>query len=192
MKLINKFLLNQIAMAIFGVMVCLPMPMFGKVALIIASLVAALFFVALLYDNAWDEGFRDSNRISNGRLNFRAFHGARVALFAYIPTILFWSIWAVSVVLNRLGVEFLNSVGAVCKAIVVFFCNATYLGIVYTFNNQVNEVALLLSELVCLLPAVIAYFLGYRLGIIDKQIKTVFGIKPTLGEGAKNQKNKQK
>ena len=89
MDLVNKFLLNQIVMSILGIMVCLPMAMFGDAAMILASVFASVFFACLLYDNAWDKGFKDSNRVSNNRLKYRPFHGAKVALFAYAPSLLF-------------------------------------------------------------------------------------------------------
>lgn len=192
MNLINKFWLNQIALSILGIMVCLPMPSFGTAALIIASLFSAIFFISLLYDNAWDEGFKDSNRVSNGRLPLRPFHGAKIAVFAYAPSILFWVLWAVPTLLNCIGVETLNAFGVVGKTLVLFFCNGTYLGLVYTTLNYIDEVYLLLIALVCFIPAIISYGLGYRLGLADKQIKTLFGFKPALGDGAKKPEKSKK
>ncbi|MBE6678355.1 MAG: hypothetical protein E7597_06145 [Ruminococcaceae bacterium] len=185
MDLVNKFWLNQIAMSILGIMVCLPMVMLGNAGLIIASVFASAFFLCLLYDNAWDRGFKDSNKVSNKRLEFRPLHGAKVAVFAYAPSLFFLSLWALSVIFNVFGIEVFNSVGVIGKAVVELFCNGTYLGIAYVLLEYIEEPYSIFVVAMCFLPAIGAYGLGYRLGLADKQIKTFFGMKPALGEGAK-------
>ncbi len=200
MKLVNKFLLNQIALSIFGLMVCIPLqalgksmgsdnPEFtGKLYTTIGSILASLFFLYLLYDNAWDEGVRDRNRVSNGRLAYRPFFGAKVALVAYIPTLVFVVPGVISAILRFFDLQFLAGVELVCQAIVMIFFGGTYVGIVFTFNTPHNIVMLIYA--LCLLPAIFAYMLGYRMGLNDKQLKTYIGMKPTLGVDEKSKKKK--
>lgn len=189
MKLVNKFILNQIALSIFGFMVCIAISSFGEWEGIITSVFASLFFCALLYDAAWDEGARDRNRVSNGRLPFRPFHGAKVALFAYIPSLIFILPGVVSTILRLNGVHFLETVEVICKAITMVLGFGTYLGIAYAFTSADLEISMLIFA-ACIIPAVVAYYLGYRLGLADKQLKTLVGMKPSLGYGAQKQKKK--
>lgn len=199
MKLVNKFWINQIAMSIFGIMVCGALSSFGTTWAIVASALSSFFFAALLYDNAWDEGFRDRNRVTNGRLKFRPFHGAKIALFAYIPTLIFLIPAVISTIIRLCGKDIMSSVEAVCKA-VILLTNGTYFGIFigtspveYTQTNGVTQVTgddiSMLIAVACLIPAVFAYLLGYRLGLADKQIKTVFGAKPALSADTKKAKD---
>ncbi len=192
MKLINKFLLNQIAISIMGMMVSIALSAINRAAMLAGSLVTSLLFVSLLYDNAWDEGARDRNRVSNGRLKYRPFHGAKVALFAYIPTLIFIIPGVFNSTLRLFGIHLIDSVEAICKAVVLFFLNGSYLGFVYAANDTLinNGVDIsLFVALACLIPGIVAYLLGYLMGLKDKQIKEYLGMKPSLGDGAKKPTN---
>lgn len=183
MKLIHKFLIFQVAMALFGFTVILSASAFGETAALAATTGASVFFLALLYDSAWEEGARDRNRIINGRLKKRPLHGAYVALFAYIPTYVFVLPCAVLTVLLLCGTslpDFFGSVLTVCKSILIFFCHGMYLGFTSCFAD-LSPNGFPLFFLLYPLPAMVAYGFGYFLGAEDKQIKTVFGMKPSTG-----------
>lgn len=181
MKLIHKFLLNQIAIGLFGFMVIISTSMMSQTAMIIATVCAALFFCALLYDGAWEEGARDRNRILNGRLKKRPFHGAAVALFAYIPSMLFVIPSVVLTLISLAGVSAVDGVLTVFTTISLFVCNGMYLGFSWMLAGAMPK-AYPLFFLLYFIPAVFAYFLGYYLGTEDVQIKTFFGMKPTTGD----------
>lgn len=186
MKLIHKFLLFQLAMALFGFTVILSSSAFGNTAAVIATVAATLFFTALLYDAAWEEGERDRNRILNGRLKKRPLHGAKVALFSYIPTMFFVAIDAVLTVVMLCGAslpKFFELVLTVSNAILLFLAFGMYLGFSYVLADFVPRAYTLFFVLYAI-PAVLAYGLGYYLGTQDKQIKTLFGMKPSLGKPA--------
>lgn len=184
MKLIHKFLLNQFAISLFGFMVIIALSAMSESAMIIATVCSALFFAVLLYDSAWDEGIHDRSKITNGRLENRPFHGAAVALFAYIPTMIFVCPTVILSVLSALGINAVDGALTVLSAISLFLCNGMYLGFSYIlaeiFPNMYQ-----LFFLAYLLPAIFAYGLGYYLGIHDVQIKTVFGMKPTTNASKK-------
>ena len=184
MKLIHKFLLNQFALSLFGFMTIMAMSSFGTMAMYVTTVLAALFFASLLYDNAWDEGARDRNKIFNGRLTARPFHGVKVALFSYIPTLVFLIPLLVITIVSLAGVNALDSLMSVLKAIVIFIFNGMYLGFSYGLPDIFPETQCLFYILY-LLPALIAYGLGYYLGTEDKQIKTFFGLAPTTDEPKK-------
>lgn len=181
MKLIHKFLLNQFAISLFGFMVIIALSAMSRSAMIVATVCSALFFAALLYDSAWDEGIRDRSKITNGRLTERPFHGAAVALFSYIPTLIFVLPTVALSLLSAFGVNAVDGALTVLSAISLFLCNGMYLGFSYLlaeiFPNMYH-----LFFLAYLLPAIFAYGLGYYLGIKDVQIKTMFGMKPSTNK----------
>lgn len=184
MKLIHKFLLNQLAMTLFGFMTIIAMSSFGEIAMYITTFLAAFFFLSLLYDNAWDEGARDRNKITNGRLSPRPMHGVKVALFSYIPTYLFLIPFVVLTFISLMGVTSVDAVAAVFKAFVIFLCNGMYLGFSYGLPDLFPQTYGFFFILY-LIPAIVAYGLGYYLGTEDVQIKTKFGMAPTTDEPKK-------
>jgi len=187
MKLIHKFLLNQLALSLFGFMTIISMSSFGELAMYVTTVLAALFFVSLLYDNAWDEGARDRNKITNNRLTPRPFHGVKVALFAYIPTYLFLVPYVVLTAVSLLGVKVLDPLAAIFKAVTIFLCNGMYLGFSYGLPDVFPQTYGFFFVLY-LVPAVVAYGLGYYLGTKDLQLKTFLGMAPTTNEPVKKSK----
>ena len=183
MKLVHKFVLNQVAIGLFGFMVVFVMSSFGFAAEMAATVFSTLFFLSLLYDNAWDEGARDKNRISNGRMEFKPFLGAKIALMAYIPTfvLLFFSL--VNGILELFGITFMNGVCLVTNAIVLFFSHGMYLGFSSWYNTLLgtgySSIFLTLFFFALMIPAIFAYTLGYYLGAKDLQIKMLFGAAPS-------------
>ena len=189
MKLIHKFLLNQVAISIFGFTVILATSALSPTAMMISTVFASLFFVSLLYDSAWEEGERDRNRILNGRLEKRPLHGMKVALFAYIPTFLFVIPAFILTLFAVFGIRFWRPVLMVCTAVSLFVCNGMYLG----FSNALAGVfptGYVLFTPLFLIPGILAYTLGYYLGIKDIQLKTFIGMKPTTGSPEKKKKRK--
>lgn len=184
MKLIHKFLLNQFAISLFGFMVIIALSAMSESAMIIATVCSALFFAVLLYDSAWDEGIHDRSKITNGRLEERPFHGASVALFSYIPTMIFVLPTVVLTLFSAFGINVVDSALTVLSTVSLFLCNGMYLGFSYIlaeiFPNMYQ-----LFFLAYLLPGIFAYGLGYYLGIKDVQIKTMFGMKPTTNASKK-------
>lgn len=181
MKLIHKFLINQIAISLFGLTVILATSAFSKMAMVIATICAAVFFNFLLYDSAWDEGAKDRNKVINGRLKERPAHGALVALFANIPTLIFVVPNALLCILALFGLHTFDAVRVVLSILSVFVCNGMYLG----FSDLLTDVfpnTYQLFLLFYVVPSVFSYWLGYLLGLKDKQIKTLFGMKPSTGE----------
>ncbi len=187
MKLIHKFLLNQLAMSLFGFMTIIAMSAFGDIAMYVTTVIAACFFVSLLYDNAWDEGARDRNKITNNRLSPRPFHGVKVALFAYIPTYLFLVPFVVLTAISLMGYTAVDSVAAVFKAFTIFLCNGMYLGISYGLPDIFPQTYGFFFVLY-LIPAILGYGLGYYLGTKDIQLKTYFGMAPTTDQPIKKSK----
>lgn len=197
MKLVNGFVLNQLALSVFGFMVCIAMSEISETVSIITSILASLFFCSLLYDSAWTEGDRDRNRVSNGRLPLRPLHGAKVALFAYIPTFIFLIPGLITNILNIFGITVFDTLNLICKAILMIFGFGTYLGITYSAiavfitPGEFDYVSMFVFA-ACTIPAIVSYALGYRLGLADIQLKTLIGMKPSLGEGAYKNKGRKK
>ena len=184
MKLIHKFLINQVAISVFSFAVIFAASGISKTAMTIATVCAALFFCVLLYDSAWDVGAQDRNKVINGRLKERPWHGAIVALVAYTPSLIFVLPTVVLCLISLCGVKILDPVLAVFTWISVFVCNGMYLGFSYLLVDALPG-AYQLFLLAYLIPAIFAYWLGYFLGLKDKQIKTLFGMKPSTGATAK-------
>ena len=175
MKLIHKFLLNQIVISIFGMMTIIPLSEFGKSSMLAATLISTLFFMFLLYDAAWDEGGRDRNRVCNNRLEYRPLHGVKIALFAYIPTFIFLVPVFAGAALNRFGWHRLDDLFAVLKTILLFLFNGMYLGFSFLFGQNVFFPLILAAYI---MPAALAYGAGYFLGLKDRRFRALFGIKP--------------
>lgn len=184
MKLIHKFLINQIAISIFGFTVIIAASLINTTAMTIATACAGLFFCALLYDSAWEVGAKDRNKVINGRLEERPAHGAFVALFSYIPTLVFVVPTAIFCLLSLCGVHFFDAVLAVFTPISIFLCNGMYLGFSWLLAGAFPN-AYQLFFVIYLIPAVFSYWLGYMLGLKDKQIKTLLGMKPSTGAPSK-------
>lgn len=181
MKLIHKFLLNQIALSLFGFMTIIAMSAFGNVAMVITTVFAAAFFACLLYDSAWDEGARDRNKITNGRLIERPLHGVKVALFSYIPTYFFLIPCIILNVLSLVGVSAVDDVFAVFLTLNIFLCNGMFLGFSRTLAGIFPHTYSFFF-IAYLIPAILAYGLGYYLGTKDIQLKTFLGLAPTTDE----------
>ncbi len=188
MRLVHKFWLNQFAMSLFGFMVIITMSSFdaenSNMFELMATVVAALFFVSLLYDNAWDAGARDRNKITNGRMAFQPLYGVKVALVSYFPTAAFLLFGLLTGVLKLFDISFLDSVGYVCNTIVMFIAHGMFLGFSGLFadafvNTSIYPFVHPLFLFALMLPAVTAYGMGYYLGAKDLQIKTVFGAAPS-------------
>ncbi len=175
MRLIHKFVLNQIAMSLFGFMVIIAMSAFdtdgSHIFELIATAFAAAFFLSLTYDNAWDAGAHDRNKITNNRMLFKPLFGTKIAAFAYLPTALFVLIGLLVSLFSAFGVSFLNGVGFACNTVAAFVCHGMYLGVT-ALIAKTSLYALCLAAL--MLPAIAVYTLGYYLGAKDKQIKTIF------------------
>ena len=187
MMLIHKFLLNQLAMSLFGFMTIIAMSSFGGFTMYVTTTVAALFFASLLYDSAWDEGARDRNKITNNRLIPRPFHGVKVALFSYIPTYLFLVPYVLLTAVSLMGYTAVDSVAAIFKALTIFLCNGMYLGFSYGLTDLFPDTYAFFFILY-LIPAVVAYGIGYYLGTKDLQLKTYFGMAPTTDIPVKKSK----
>ncbi len=201
MRLVHKFLLNQFAFSLFGFMVIITVSSFdaegSNMMELIATAVAALLFLGLLYDNAWDAGAHDKNKITNGRMEFKPFYGTLVALVSYIPTAVFALLGLITGILNLFDVHVFDSVGFVCNTIAMFVGHGMYLGYSGLFadaavNSPYYSLFHAMFLFVLMIPAIVAYALGYYLGAKDKQIKTLFGAAPTNDAPRKKDSTKNK
>ena len=76
-----KMIINQIAMAIFGLALTFATSNFDVIFLIV-SIFAALFYMVLLYTMTWDVGFEQSRSIEAGRRKYIKLSGVYMSLLA--------------------------------------------------------------------------------------------------------------
>lgn len=79
---------TQVGISIFAMMLQFATITINDGLHLVASIGAIVFYMVLLYSTCWEMGYKDSERISAGRLIRSPFHGAYVAAAAYIPVII--------------------------------------------------------------------------------------------------------
>ncbi len=84
---IIRLIATQVGISIFAMMLQFATLMINDSLHLIASIGAVVFYMVLIYSTCWEMGYKNSERIAAGRLDQSPFHGAYVAVAAYIPVI---------------------------------------------------------------------------------------------------------
>jgi hypothetical protein len=83
-----KHFLNQIAIAVFGIMLASATNQ-NRDLLVLTSIASVLFYVTLLYTSMWDIGAKDKIKIDGLRLSLRPLFGLQISLLSNIPNFIF-------------------------------------------------------------------------------------------------------
>ncbi len=84
---IIRLIATQVGISIFAMMLQFATITINDGLHLVASIGAIVFYMALIYSTCWEMGYKNSERIAAGRLVQSPFHGAYVAVAAYIPVI---------------------------------------------------------------------------------------------------------
>ncbi|MBQ9804955.1 MAG: hypothetical protein IJW49_12110 [Clostridia bacterium] len=165
-----KMLLNQIAIAIFGFSLVLTAGKMGSVGLRnVTSVFSILFYLFLIYITAWDIGYKDKISVDVGKKKYQPWKGVLISLCANSINFIF----AIGIMLVRLGVSALSTFGAICQ-----FCAGLLEGM-YTgiLMNTVGGVMLnnyWFFYFLIPLPAVLVSGLAYVFGLKDVKFTSFF------------------
>lgn len=180
MSSIHKFIINQIALSLFGIMITWPVSDKSLTLILIMGCFSSVFFCYMQYDNLWSLGALHRNRVINKRMEYTPLYGLKISLFAYIPSALIVLLCYISRIFP--GVTFFDNLYLIMDVIFTFLLNGMYSGFQIALNTVVGDsFATLLPWIFPLffVPGIAVCALAYYLGVNDKQIKCFFGMKPS-------------
>ena len=200
-SVIGRLVVNQIGMAIFGLVLTAAASAAGeskRIFLLFCSIFAAVFYMFLLYSAMWEQGARARVRIDGGRLTRDRLFGLKAALWANALNILLELLmligWLFGFVLTH--ADFAVSLHAVVQMIACL-TQAMYIGIFRYIYPPVSgttvaayapaAAANCLAFFLMLLPGLIVCTLAYIMGLYGFKIKYLFG--GSRHEPYKNDKN---
>ncbi len=171
-KMIHKVLLNQVAISALGLMVGFPVNALaynfalGEIPNLLAGIFTAAMYFFVLYDAFWEWGSKYIGR--KGENVPTAKQAFLSAVFAYIPTLFFVFVYAVSFVARL-------SIIAPFKWILLLLCNGMHFGsmnflLAYVPQSYSDGIQLIIFIVASLL-AMLVCALGFKVG---KSGKTMF------------------
>ncbi len=180
-----RMLLNQIAMSIFGFSLALTsVTAKNDTLLIVTSIGAIIFYLALNYGVAWRVGSRDKITVDLGRRKFRPSTGLWISLLANSLNFLLAIVAMIGAITGVGGMETIGSTIAV-------FVQGMYQGLLAYVKIGAQELnkfwwVFFLTPL----PAMLISFVGYIAGVKDFHI-TKLGV-PELPESDRPTKQEVK
>ena len=154
---------TQIAIAIFGIMITLPLDAAGAGnILFIPSIIAVMFYLFLLYNPVWQNGAKDKIRIDAGRGGASPFKGLYIGLFANALNIIFALILGICYLLKEYA--FFGAIYFVAN-ILLNIGQGMYIGIVLQYFNNQEGLRVVFYMLVPLFSSVciaVFYMLGRK------------------------------
>ncbi len=151
---IVRCFVDQIAIAVFALAVAIGVAISSPVLLLASSVFSVLFFMFMIGLMCWKAGVEDKEKIDLGRFKGNSLTGLYIGLLANIPNFVLAVMYAL----------FDGKVGAFAN-LALKLIYGEYLGIL---SIQVGENKLGLypiSFFVILIPAILATFVGYLLGV---------------------------
>ena len=155
---------NQFAIAIFGLVLCLATAMAENTTLqLITSIGAIVFYLFLVYFKLWEIGSKDSVSVEYGKKDKRSLTGLYIGLVANVPNFLL-------ALLFTLGTPFMSDygwAGSLCAVtkVIMLILEGMYTGILSYFQiggMPLNSYwwAYFLITVPALLTTMIAYLMG--------------------------------
>lgn len=166
-----KMLLNQVAIAIFGFSLVLTAGM-AKSDLLrnASSCVAILFYLFLLYTNAWGIGYKDKVAVETGIKKKNAMTGVLISLCANS----FNFIFAIFITLATFfDGSVIDSIGGVASFLALFL-EGMYTGLLANYVGGVVLNSCWFMYFLIPLPAIIVSGVAYLLGMHDVKWSSFF------------------
>ncbi len=165
-----RMLLNQFAIAIFGFSLALATVGANRILMLLTSIGATIFYLALNYGVAWRAGSKDKSVIDRGILRFRPAQGLLIALLANSLSFLLAIITAVGLLFGADGL-------AAVVGFFTMFVNGMYHGVIFFFSGSENALFVDFWWIYLLTPLLSMgiSFVGYIAGVKDFHI-TKMGI----------------
>ncbi len=180
-----KLFLNQIALTVFGTVLCISTQNY-PVLLIATSILAIGMLLFIDYTACWELGAKDKIRIDGGRLKPMPTKGMLIAIGANVPNFILALLIGIGAMIDTAKSQ---SVAVVCNFITRLL-NGMYLGIFKTvesffYGGPAPLIKVWWWFIVITLPAIFTGWLGYYLGSKNIRILEIFGVKPKVDGGAK-------
>ena len=179
---IVRCLINQIVMALFGVMVAFA-TLNNEVILLIGGILAAGLYLVLFYFMFWEVGGKDRIAEDAGRRTPTPLRAVLVSLIANVPNLIIAALLVVSGT-NGQANESWGNTYAVCT-VLARGLQGMYLGIISFTEHKLDLVLPAYTFLLTTIPAVFSCWLGYFLGHRNFRIAGLFGIKPNTKDQTK-------
>lgn len=180
-----KLFLNQIALTVFGTILCISTQN-NPTLLITTSMLAIGMMLFIDYSMCWELGAKDKIRIDGGRLKPMPVKGMLIAIGANIPNLILALLIGIGAVIDTAGSQ---SMAVVCNFITRLL-NGMYLGIFksvenYFYGGPAPLISVWWWFIIITLPSVFTAWLAYYLGSRNIRIAGIFGIAPRTDGGKK-------
>lgn len=163
-----KLFLNQFAIGIFGAVITLALSKIGgkdealsDTVMIIASVLATVFYLFLTYTTIWPVGGKDRISADVGKLSTMPMRGVLLSLIANIPGLIIATLYVISEFAGQTGMK-------LAMRVATLFLNGMYYGILAGAPAGAADAAKLLNYwwmyFLVILPAIIVTGVGYYLG----------------------------
>ncbi len=159
-KYIGKTLLYQFGGAFFGIMLLTATQAIKNAEWLpqVASYIAILFYLYLIYTLIWDKGGQDRIKYDGGRMNKNLKTGFLISLAANIPNIILAIIIIISYQFKSATVA--ATIHTVSKGIAILW-EGMYTGLVLTYSPN-NPIIFALMIIPSLLVSTAAYLMGFN------------------------------
>lgn len=163
-----KLFLNQFAIGLFGAVITLALSKIGgddeslsDTVMIVASVLATLFYMFLTYTTIWTVGAKDRISSDVGKLSVMPMRGVLISLIANVPGLVVAILYTISEFAGQTGLK-------LAMRVVTLFLNGMYYGFLAGAPAGAADEAKLLNYwwmyFLVLLPAIIVTGVGYYLG----------------------------
>lgn len=163
-----KLFLNQFAIGLFGAVITLALSKIGgddeslsDTVMIVASVLATLFYMFLTYTTIWTVGAKDRISSDVGKLIVMPMRGVLISLIANVPGLVVAILYTISEFAGQTGMK-------LAMRVVTLFLNGMYYGLLAGAPAGAADEAKLLNYwwmyFLVLLPAIIVTGVGYYLG----------------------------
>lgn len=163
-----KLFLNQFAIGLFGAVITLALSKIGgddeslsDTVMIVASVLATLFYMFLTYTTIWTVGAKDRISSDVGKLSVMPMRGVLISLIANVPGLVVAILYTISEFAGQTGLK-------LAMRVVTLFLNGMYYGLLAGAPAGASDEAKLLNYwwmyFVIILPAIIVTGVGYYLG----------------------------
>lgn len=172
MRLITKFWVNQVTMAVLGLMVSWPLSIFisessnYSLFMALSSVITAGFFCFLVYDSANQYGLRFAVRLASPECDRSAIPpshaGLTISLLAYVPTMLLTILYVIFWIFP-VG----DAQGVMTVLLYIIPVHSMYNGLYLAVSDMASWLQPVVTVL-AFVPACFFGWLGFRLGLQDK------------------------
>ena len=169
---IVRFIVIQIGLSIFGLVLTMACHSMNRGLLLPVSIFSIGFYLFLVYSVAWENGSKDKIRVDAGRLPDRKGKGFLVMLLAQTPYLFLTALMLTGAILDLLGATAVGSGFFTFPYLLVNFLTSIYLGTMQTVFGSFGDNYMLSTvvHIALIIPAIVTAGFGYFLGASGARI----------------------